>query len=438
MKIHQKICQAVLGLAFASIACAQTTSGQTDGMHWVATWASAQQQPRVAGPPRAAATPAPNTPPAAAAPARAFTPPPSAFNNQTVRMIARASIGGRRLRVQLSNAFGATPLVVGAAHIAIRGKDSAIVPSSDRVISFNGKPGCTIPARAVMLSDPLDFDVPKLTDLAVSVYVPGDTGPASNHSLGLHTTYISKEGDFTAAPEIADATTSQTWYWLASIDVMAPANAAAIVAFGDSITDGATSTPNTDRSWPSDLAQRLLANPATANIAVINEGISGNRVLGDGAGVSALTRFDRDVLSQSGVKWVMIMEGINDIGLGAGGRGGAAITLTADDLTGAMKQMVERAHTHGIKVIGCTLTPYGGAGYASEAGETIRGALNSFIRTSGTFDAVVDFDKATQDSDNPKQFRTGFNNTDHLHPNDAGYQAMADSIDLSLFVEKKR
>jgi lysophospholipase L1-like esterase len=353
-------------------------------------------------------------------------------------MIARASIGGRRLRVQLSNAFGATPLVVGAAHIAIRGKDSAIVPSSDRVISFNGKPGCTIPAGAVMLSDPLDFDVPKLTDLAVSVYVPGDTGPASNHSLGLHTTYISKEGDFTAAPEIADATTSQTWYWLASIDVMAPANAAAIVAFGDSITDGATSTPNTDRSWPSDLAQRLLANPATANIAVINEGISGNRVLGDGAGVSALTRFDRDVLSQSGVKWVMIMEGINDIGLGAGGRGGAAITLTADDLTGAMKQMVERAHTHGIKVIGCTLTPYGGAGYASEAGETIRGALNSFIRTSGTFDAVVDFDKATQDSDNPKQFRTGFNNTDHLHPNDAGYQAMADSIDLSLFVEKKR
>ncbi len=435
MRMQQQVFRTVLGLAFASIACAQTAD-----MHWVATWASAQQQPRVAGPPRAAATPAPNAPPAAAAaaPARGFTPPPSAFNNQTIRMIARSSIGGRRLRVQLSNAFGATPLVVGAAHIAIRSKDSAIVTGSDRVISFNGKSGCTIPAGAVMLSDPLDMEVPKMTDLAVSVYVPGDTGPASNHSLGLHTTYISKEGDFTGAAEIADATTSQSWYWLASIDVMAPANAAAIVAFGDSITDGATSTPNTDRSWPSDLAQRLLANPATANIAIVNEGISGNRVLGDGGGVSALTRFDRDVLTQSGVKWVMIMEGINDIGLGAGGRGGAAITITADDLIGGMKQMVERAHTHGIKVIGCTLTPYGGAGYASEAGETMREALNNFIRTSGTFDAVVDFDKVTQDPDNPKQFRTGFNNTDHLHPNDAGYQAMADSIDLSLFAEKKR
>jgi lysophospholipase L1-like esterase len=353
-------------------------------------------------------------------------------------MIARTSIGGKRVRVQLSNAFGATPLVVGAAHIAIRSKDSAIVPSTDRVISFNGKPGCTIPAGAVMLSDPVDLDVPKLTDLAVSVYVPGETGQASTHSLGLHTTYISKEGDFTGTPEIADATTSQAWYWLASVDVQAPANAAAIVTFGDSITDGATSTPDTNRSWPSDLAVRLLANPATANIAVINEGISGNRVLGDGAGVSALTRFDRDVLSQSGVKWLMIMEGINDIGLGAGGRGGAAVTISAADLIGAMGQMVERAHTHGIKVIGCTLTPYGGAGYSSDAGEAIRSALNTWIRTSGTFDAVVDFDKATQDSDNPKQFRAGFNNTDHLHPNDAGYQAMADSIDLSLFVEKSK
>jgi lysophospholipase L1-like esterase len=437
MKIQNRLSKAVLVLTIAPLAWAQTGAGSSN-MHWVATWASAQQQPRAAGPPRAAAPPAAPAPAAtaatpAAAPARAFTPPPSAFNNQTVRMIARSSIGGRRVRVQLSNAFGATPLVVGAAHIAIRSKDSAIVPSSDRAMTFNGKPGCTIPAGAVMLSDPVDLEVPKLTDLAVSVYVPGDTGPASNHSLGLHTTYISKEGDFTSTTEIADATTSQVWYWLASVDVLAPANAAAIVAFGDSITDGATSTPNTDRSWPSDLAVRLLANPSTANIAVINEGISGNRVLGDGAGVSALTRFDRDVLSQSGVKWLMIMEGINDIGLGAGGRGGAAPTITADALTGAMAQMVERAHTHGIKVIGCTLTPYGGAGYASEAGEAIRSAMNTWIRTSGTFDAVVDFDKATQDPANPLQFKAGFNNTDHLHPNDAGYQAMADSIDLSLF-----
>jgi lysophospholipase L1-like esterase len=288
-----------------------------------------------------------------------------------------------------------------------------------------------------MLSDAVDLDVPKLADLAVSVYAPGDTGPASVHSLGLHTTYISPStaGDITGQPEIADAITSQSWYWLSAIDVMAPADAGAIVAFGDSITDGATSTANTDRSWPSVLATRLAANPATANLAVVNEGISGNRVLGDGAGVSALARFDRDVLSVAGVKWVMIMEGINDIGIGSR-QGAPAGGISSDALIAGLRQMIERAHTHGIKVIGCTLTPYQGAGYASEAGEVMREAENNFIRTSGAFDAVVDFEAVTRDPANPKQFLTGFNNTDHLHPNDAGYKAMADSIDLTIFAEK--
>ena len=403
-----------LGL-LASHAWAQSKASAGE-MHWVATWASAQQLPRPA-------------------PARAATPPPpGSFSNQTVRMIARASIGGKRLRVQLSNAFGTAPLTLGAAHIALRSKDSAIVAGTDRALSFNGKPGCTIPPGAAMFSDPVDLDVPKLGELAVSIYVPGESGPVSTHALGLHTTYISKEGDFTDQPEILDATNSLSWYWLASVDVQAPANAAAIVAFGDSITDGATSTPNMDRSWPSVLAQRLLTEPATANIAVVNEGISGNRVLADGAGVSALARFDRDVLGLSGVKWLMIMEGINDIGITARQPGPTAVT--ADDLIGAIGQMIERAHTHGIKVIGCTLTPYVGAAYASDNGESVRVALNNWIRTGGAFDAVVDFDRVTQDPDNPKQFRAGFNNTDHLHPNDAGYKAMAESIDLSLFADK--
>lgn len=349
-------------------------------------------------------------------------------------MIAHTSIGGRRVRVQLSNAFGATPLVIGAAHIGLRDKESAIVAGSDHALGFNGKPGCTIPPGALMYSDAIDFDVPKLGDLAISVYVPGDTGPASTHALGLHTTYISKEGNFAGEPQIADATTSLSWYWLSAIDVQAPASTAAIVTFGDSITDGATSTPDTDRSWPSFLAQRLAANPDTANIAVINQGISGNRLLADGAGVSALARFDRDVLSQAGVKWLMILEGINDIGIAARQPGPNA--LTADDVTGALSQLVERAHTHGLKVIGGTLTPYVGAAYSSDNGEAVRSAVNAWIRTSGVFDAVVDFDKATQDMDNPKVFRAGFNNTDHLHPNDTGYKAMADAIDLSLFVDK--
>jgi lysophospholipase L1-like esterase len=232
---------------------------------------------------------------------------------------------------------------------------------------------------------------------------------------------------------MTDAKTTAAWYWISSIDVLAPADAVSIVAYGDSITDGATSTVNTNRSWPSLLAERLAANPATANLSVLNLGISGNRILGDGAGVSALARFDRDVLSQAGVKYLMILEGIND--MNGAGRGGATAgsPLTADDLIGAMKQMIERAHSHGIKVIGCTLTPFG---RASDTVEAMRQALNLFIRTGGAFDAVVDFDKVIQDPADPRQFIKAYNNTDTLHPNDAGYKAMADAVDLSLFAPK--
>jgi lysophospholipase L1-like esterase len=252
------------------------------------------------------------------------------------------------------------------------------------------------------------------------------------HAVGLHTTYISKTGDATAAPSIADATTTQSFYFLTNVDVAAPPNAAAIVTFGDSITDGAVSTPNTDRSWPSFLARRLAASGG-ANIAVLNQGISGNRLLRDGAGVNALARFDRDVLVQPGVKWLMILEGINDIGLGLRADAAASDVVSADDLIAALKQLIERGHEHGIKVIGGTLTPFEGAAYYSDAGETVRGAVNQWIRSSGAFDAVVDFDAATRDPEHPKQFRQGFNNGDHLHPNDTGYQAMADAIDLSVF-----
>jgi lysophospholipase L1-like esterase len=252
------------------------------------------------------------------------------------------------------------------------------------------------------------------------------------HSVGLHTAYVSKQGDATAQPAMADAITTQAYYWLANVDVAAPPDAAAIVAFGDSITDGAVSTPNTDRSWPSFLARRLAA-AGGGNIAVLNQGISGNRLLRDGAGVSALARFDRDVLAQPGVKWLMILEGINDIGLGTRTDQTAADPVTADDLIAALKQLIDRAHEHGIQVIGGTLTPYGGAVYSSEAGEQIRMAVNQWIRSSGAFDAVVDFEAVTRDPDHPKQFRPGFNNGDHLHPNDTGYEAMADAIDLSVF-----
>jgi lysophospholipase L1-like esterase len=348
-------------------------------------------------------------------------------------MIARTSIAGQRIRVHLSNDFGAAPLKIGSAHVALRANESAIADGSDRALKFSGRASAMIPPGAQIISDPVDLSVPALGDVAISVYLPGDTGPATQHATGLHTGYVSKTGDFTTVPSFTDPATTQSWFVVAGIDVVAPPDGAAIVAFGDSITDGATSTPDTNRSWPSLLAERLQANPATRNIAVVNQGISGNRVLKDGAGVSALARFDRDVLSQAGVKWVVIMESINDIGQTLRDGAPPEDALTADDLIAGLRQMIVRAHTHGIKVIGATLTPYQGAAYYSDKGEQVRIAINQWIRTGGEFDAVIDFDAATRDAANSKTFRADYNIRDHLHPNDAGYKAMADAFDLSLF-----
>ena len=353
-------------------------------------------------------------------------------------MIVRTSIGGHRVRVQLSNAFGTTALRVGAAHVALRDKDSAIVPGSDRPLTFSGGPSFNIPPGAEVLSDPVDLNVPKLGDLVISVYIPGEASSATVHLTGLHTTYISQPGDFTAAASIPPASTVQMWYWISAVDVLAPKDSSSIVAFGDSITDGATSTPDTDRSWPSQLAQRLEANKATAKFAIVNEGISGNRLLNDGAGVSALERFDRDVLSQPGVKWLIVLEGINDIGIGSLPGAEPADAVTADDLIAGYKQIIERAHVHGIKVIGATLTPYVGAAYASDSGEMIREAVNKWTLTSGAYDAVVDFDTVVQDPSNPKQIRPAYNIRDHLHPNDEGYKAMAEAVNLSIFTGKAK
>ncbi len=270
------------------------------------------------------------------------------FNNQTVRMIVRTSIAGKRLRVRLTNAFGSTPVAVGAAHLAIRSRESGIVPDSDRKLSFNGKPGCTLGPGVVLMSDPVELTVAPVTELAVSLYFPGETGPPTTHATALHDTYISKEGDVTAQAAIAEPLTTQSYYWLAGVDAAAAPDAATVVTFGDSITDGARSTSETNHSWPALLAARLAAGKDTAKIGVANMGIGGNRVLRDGSGASALARFDRDVLSQPGVKWVTVMEGINDIGREATV---PAEAVTADELIGAYKQLIAQAHEHGVQVI---------------------------------------------------------------------------------------
>jgi lysophospholipase L1-like esterase len=398
--------------------------------HWVSTWATSPQAPRAqpAARPTTAAAPAAATP---ARPAAARPVPIASFHDQTIRMIAHTTIAGGRVRIELSNAFGSKPVIIGAAHIALRDKESAIVPATDRALLFNGRPGCWIPVGATELSDAVSLDLPAESDLAVSIYIPEDTTADTLHAVGLHSTYVS-QGDATGQAMMAEASmSSQSYYWLSNIDVAA-GDAAAIVTFGDSITDGATSTANTDRSWPSFLARRLAASGG-ANIAVLNEGISGNRLLRDGAGVNALARFDRDVLAQPGVKWLTIMEGINDIGLGSRDEAQANDAVTSGDLIGALKQLIDRAHAHGIKVIGATLTPYEGAAYYSESGEKMRATVNQWIRSSGAFDAVVDFDAVTRDPENPKRLRVAYNISDHLHPNDAGYEAMANAIDLSVF-----
>ncbi len=289
----------------------------------------------------------------------------------------------------------------------------------------------TVPPGALIVSDPVDLAVPKLTDLAISLYLPEDTGTPSIHPIGLHTNYIA-EGEVTAKTSLDASTTTTAYLWLSSVDVLAPTNAGAIVAFGDSITDGFKTTIDKDQAWPTLLAKRLAATNSTEVLGVLNLGIAGNRVLRDGAGVSALARFDRDVLSRAGVRWMTLLEGINDITFSALPVFSTEV-VTADDLIGGYRQIIERAHMHGIKVAGATIMPVGGVSTYRESGEAVRQAVNQWIRSSGAFDAVIDFDALMRDPADPKRLRPEFDPGDHVHPDDKGNARMADAIDLAIF-----
>ena len=377
------------------------------------------------------ATPAPAPP--AGTPQRRYPIPPTlaGLNNQTVRMIIRTSMGGNRVRVRLSNAVGGASVLLGAAHIAIRARDSAITPGSDRALTFSGRTSATMYAGEVLVSDAVDLVTPPLSDLAVSLYFPRQTSAQTNHRFSLHDTYVSQDGDFTARPSIPDpAAVVQSYYYLAAVEVMAPADAATIVTFGDSITDGDQSSNETNSEWPAVLASRLQANKATAHIAVANAGISGNRILGDNGG--GMVRFFHDALDLPGVRWVTLLEGINDISGGARQTGPNA--FGADDLIAAYRQLIAMAHGAGVKIIGCTLTPFGGSSAYSDRGEEIRSAANAFIRTSREFDGVIDFDAAVRDAGDPKRFRKEADSPDLLHPGDVGYKLMGEAVDLLLFL----
>jgi len=356
------------------------------------------------------------------------------FANQTLRQIVHVSLGGSRARVVLSNSFGTAPITIGAAHIALRDKDAAIQPSTGRPLTFSGRATVTIPANAIVYSDPVALTVMPLADLAIDLYLPGSTNtpvPLTMHNAAFQTIYVSETGNHTGAPKLPGVATVRSWFLLSRIEVDAPDAAGAIVAFGDSITDGASSTPDTNSRWPDVLARRLLSTPTPLKMGVLNAGIGGNRVLSEGtygAGINALARFEVDALSHTGVTHIIVMEGINDIG-----NARQNPTPTAEDLIAGHKQLIERAHAKGIKILGATLTPFWGAGYYTEAGEAKRQALNNWIRTSKAYDGVVDFDKATRDPSDPKKLLPAYDSCDRLHPSDAGYKAMAESIDLSLF-----
>ncbi|HEY8997375.1 MAG TPA: SGNH/GDSL hydrolase family protein, partial [Edaphobacter sp.] len=350
----------------------------------------------------------------------------------TYREIVHVSTGGDVARVILTNEFGTDSLTVNAAYIAPRTKGNEIDAPNARPLTFGGKTSIVIPAGALAVSDPAPLKLAPLSDVAVSFVVPAQAiKQVSAHGFANTTSY-SASGSVSGAPTLPNAAEITNWPFLKGIDVIARSDdASSIVAFGDSITDGAHSTKDANKRWPDVLAARLQADKKLRNLGVLNLGIGGNRVLHDNTGPSALARFDRDVLAQAGVKYLVILESINDIGH-AQDPNNPYDVVSADDLIQGLSQLVTRAHTHGIKVYGATLTPYVGAKYASPAGEAMRQAVNKWIRTSTLLDGFVDFDKATQDMNNPAVFSLLADSGDHLHPADGGYKSMGDAIDLKL------
>jgi lysophospholipase L1-like esterase len=361
----------------------------------------------------------------------------SAFNNQTLRMITRVTLGGKKLRLRLSNLYGLQKLVIGAVHVGLRdGASERIVPGSGRKVTFGGNGGAAIGPGALIVSDAVDFDVPALADLAISLYIPGEIPenfPITGHGNCHQTNYLSTPGDHTAATALPIAAIIENWYFLSAIEVLSPADTGGIVCLGDSLTEGNLSSLDSNSRWPDQLARRLVARGGRS-FGVVNQGIGGNRILHDMRGESGLRRFDRDVLAQAGVTHVIAYIGTNDL---RNQRGLESEIVTAAQMIAGLQQFALRARAAGLTIYGATMLGYENETYFpgvwTPAGEAKRQAINQWIRTVGAFDDLIDFDKATVDHDRPASMRAEYDCGDHLHPNDVGYRHMGDSIDLSLF-----
>ena len=355
--------------------------------------------------------------------------------NQTIRQMVRLSMGGNALRIRISNELGTAPLVIGAAHVAKPGQESgSIDPATDHLVTFGGRPSVTILPGAPAVSDPVSLDIKALDSVAISLFVPRDTGPTATHPLGRATAFLADGGDMTGSPTLTKPQTSTARFFLSGVDVEAPSGSA-IVTLGDSITDGYGSTLDANRRWPDILAERL--SQAGTPLAVVDAGISGNRILHDMPeaqfGPAAIARFDRDVLAVPGVRTVILMESINDIGH-SGSADLPEQKVSAEDIIAGMRQIIDRAHGRGLRILGATLTPYAGTvfpGYFTQEGEASRQAVNHFIREGGAFDGVIDFDAVVRDPARPDHIAAEYDFGDHLHPNDAGYRKMGESIDLT-------
>jgi lysophospholipase L1-like esterase len=409
-------------MAVAALTAFQTipsAAGANEGDHWVTTWSTAML--------------APNT--------IVFGTSPS-FENQTLRQIVHTSVGGNRVRVRLST-FGAGGLRVGAAHVGLRAAHAAIVPGTDRTLTFGGLSTFVIPPGAVVVSDPVELDVSALADLAVSLFVEGNTGRASWHPEALQTSYVSPPGDFTGSIDMPfvstteylapDGTPHQAWFWLAGVEVMSRKQTEALVILGDSVTDGTGSMPDANNRWSDHLARRLLEINGNHELSVVNQGIAGNKLLNDIVGPNGLARYDRDLLAQTGMTHVITLLGNNDILFVFT----PADSVSVEEIIAGHRQLIHRARARGVKIYGGTLTPFGGFFFSSPEKEAKRQAVNDWIRTNGEYDAVIDFDAAVRDPRDPTRLWSDddvdFDSGDHLHPNDAGYAAMANAVDLALF-----